>query len=96
MLLVGIGWIIAMTYICYRGIEVSAWFQRILLTIEIIMLLVLAVTALVKTEVSHPAGSVTPSFSWLLPTHLSLSSNTGKWVLFLFFFFSSFSSYCSR
>src|SRR5277367_4101428 len=30
VLLVGVGWIIAMTYICYRGIEVSAWFQRIL------------------------------------------------------------------
>src|SRR4029077_9743240 len=33
VLLVGIGWIVAMSYICYRGIEVSAWFQRILLTV---------------------------------------------------------------
>src|ERR1700685_4104457 len=30
VLLVGIAWIIVMSYICYRGIEVSAWFQRIL------------------------------------------------------------------
>jgi amino acid transporter len=86
VLLTGIGWIIAMTYICYRGIEVSAWFQRILLTIEIIMLLVLAVTALVKTEVSHPAGSISPSFSWLVPTHLSLSAFISGLILMLFIY----------
>src|SRR3984885_13496549 len=38
VLLVGIAWIIVMTYICYRGIEVSAWFQRVLLVIEVGML----------------------------------------------------------
>ena len=86
VLLTGIAWIVAMSYICYRGIEVSAWFQRILLTIEIIMLLVLAVTALVKTEVSHPAGSVSPSFSWLLPTHLSLSAFITGIILMLFIY----------
>ena len=86
VLLTGIAWIVAMTYICYRGIEVSAWFQRILLTIEIIMLLVLALTALVKTEVSHPAGSVSPSFSWLLPTHLSLSAFITGIILMLFIY----------
>ncbi len=86
VLLTGIAWIVAMSYICYRGIEVSAWFQRILLTIEIIMLLVLAVTALVKTEVSHPAGSVPPSFSWLVPTHLSLSAFITGIILMLFIY----------
>jgi len=86
VLLTGIAWIVAMTYICYRGIEVSAWFQRILLTIEIIMLLVLAVTALVKTETSHPAGSISPSFSWLLPTHLSLSAFITGIILMLFIY----------
>src|ERR1700683_2948793 len=88
VLLVGIGWIVAMSYICYRGIEVLAWFQRILLTIEIIMLLVLAVTALVKTEVSHPAGSVNPSFSWLWPFGggLTLSDFVGGIILMLFIY----------
>jgi amino acid transporter len=33
VLLVGILWIVAMTYICYRGIEVSANFQKVLLSI---------------------------------------------------------------
>jgi amino acid transporter len=86
VLLTGIGWIVAMTYICYRGIEVSAWFQRILLTIEIIMLLVLAVTALVKTVVNHPAGSISPSLSWLVPTHLSLSAFITGIILMLFIY----------
>ena len=87
VLLVGIGWIVAMSYICYRGIEVSAWFQRILLSIEIVMLLVLSITALVRVgNGNHPKGSVTPSFSWLLPTHLSLSAFISGIILMLFIY----------
>ncbi len=87
VLLVGIGWIIAMTYICYRGIEVSAWFQRILLTVEIIMLFVLAIVALVKATGSHPpATAVHPSLGWLLPTHLTLSAFVGGIILMLFIY----------
>jgi amino acid transporter len=86
VLLVGVIWIIAMSYICYRGIEVSAWFQRILLTIEVIMLLVLSVTALVKQASDHPAGSITPSLGWLLPTHLSFSAFVGGIILMLFIY----------
>src|ERR1700689_1876772 len=48
VLLVGLIWLVLMTYICYRGIEVSAALQRVLLAVELIMLAVLAVTALVK------------------------------------------------
>src|SRR6202167_3913304 len=48
VLLVGVIWIILMTYICYRGIEVSAALQKVLLTVELIMLVVLAVVAVVK------------------------------------------------
>src|ERR1022692_1949571 len=87
VLLVGILWIIAMSYICYRGIEVSAWFQRILLSVEVVMLLVLSVTALVKVQGSHPpAGSVQPSLSWLLPTHLTISAFISGLILMLFIY----------
>ena len=48
VLLVGVGWIVAMTAICYVGIEISANFQKVLLGIEITMLLVLSIVALVK------------------------------------------------
>ena len=86
VLLVGILWIVAMTYICYRGIEVSANLQKVLLGIEIVMLLVLSVTALVKVGVSHPAGSVTPSFSWLSPSHLPVSAFVSGIILMLFIY----------
>jgi len=87
VLLVGILWIIAMCYICYRGIEVSAWFQRILLTVEVAMLLVLSVVALVKQADHHaPPGNLNPSFGWLLPTHLSLSAFISGLILMLFIY----------
>jgi amino acid transporter len=87
VLLVGIGWIVAMTYICYRGIEVSAWFQRILLTIEIIVLFVLAIVALVKATGSHPPPTaIAPSFGWLLPTHLAFSAFVNGLILMLFIY----------
>jgi amino acid transporter len=60
--LVGVLWIVVMTYICYRGIEVSANFQKVLLGIELVMLLVLSVTALVKAGTgSAPPGHLTPA-----------------------------------
>jgi amino acid transporter len=68
VLLVGVLWIVVMTYICYRGIEVSANFQKVLLGIELVMLLVLSVTALVKVGTGNaPPGHLTPSASWLNP-----------------------------
>ena len=68
VLLGGVIWIILMTTICYIGIEVSANFQKVLLTIELTMLVVLSVTALVKVgNGSAPAGHLTPSWSWLNP-----------------------------
>src|ERR1700759_3280941 len=48
VLLVGVVWIIAMTYICYRGLEVSVWLQRVLLVVELVILFALPVTELVK------------------------------------------------
>jgi amino acid transporter len=68
VLLGGIIWIVLMTVICYVGIEVSANFQKILLSIELIMLTVLSVVALVKVgNGSAPAGHLTPHWSWLNP-----------------------------
>jgi amino acid transporter len=72
VLLVGVLWIVAMTYICYRGIEVSANFQKALLTIEVGMLLVFSVVALVRVGTGHhPAVSMHPSIGWLNPFHVS-------------------------
>ena len=76
-----------MTYICYRGIEVSANFQKALLSIEIILLLVLSVTALVRVLGSHPPpGSLHPSFGWLSPSHLPISAFVSGIILMLFIY----------
>ena len=87
VLLVGIFWIIVMTYICYRGIEVSARFQKVLLSIEVVMLLVMSVTALVRVFGSHPPpGSLHPSLSWLWPSHLTVSAFVPGLILMLFIY----------
>jgi amino acid transporter len=87
VLLVGVSWIAAMTYICYRGIEVSANLQKVLLSIEIIMLLVLSLTALVRVFGSHPPpGSLHPSLSWLSPSGLTLSAFVSGIILMLFIY----------
>jgi len=88
VLLVGVLWIVVMTYICYRGIEVSANFQKVLLGIELVMLLVLSVTALVKVGTGHaPPGHLTPSLSWLNPFHISsFSAFTSGIILMVFIY----------
>jgi amino acid transporter len=87
VLLVGVLWIAAMTYVCYRGIEVSANFQKALLFIEILMLVVLSVAALVQVFGSHPPlGSLHPSFSWLSPSHLPVSAFVTGIILMVFIY----------
>jgi amino acid transporter len=72
VLLVGLIWLALMTYICYRGIEVSAALQRVLLAVELVMLAALAITALVKVySGNHPATSIRVSGSWFNPFHIS-------------------------
>jgi amino acid transporter len=87
VLLVGILWILAMTYICYRGIEVSARIQRALLLIEIVMLLVMSVTALVRVYGSHPPSTALHvSLSWLSPSHMPFSAFVSGLILMLFIY----------
>jgi len=81
------GAIVVMSYICYRGIEVSAWLQRILLTVELAMLLVLSIVALVRVyNGHHPAGSLHPSLGWLWPSGLTFSEFVGGIILMLFIY----------
>ena len=68
VLLVGVAWIVAMTWICYVGIEVSANFQKALLGIELTMLVVLSVWALIRVgNGSAPVGHLVPSLTWFNP-----------------------------
>ncbi|HEV7957922.1 MAG TPA: APC family permease [Acidimicrobiales bacterium] len=68
VLLVGIGWIVVMTFICYIGIEVSANFQKGLLGIELVMLAVMSIWALTRVGMgTAPAGHLNVALAWFDP-----------------------------
>ncbi len=88
VLLAGVIWIILMTTICYVGIEVSANFQKVLLSIELIMLLVLSVTALIKVGAgTAPPGHLTPSISWFNPFHIPSFSAFASGIILMVFIY---------
>lgn len=64
-------WIAVMTWICYRGIELSARIQTMLLSLEIFTLALFAVVALIKVYTGHPVGSIRVSADWFNPFNLS-------------------------
>jgi amino acid transporter len=71
----GVIWIIVMTYICYRGIEVSARLQYGLLGIEMVILLAFAVVALFKVYTNTAETySIKPSLDWFWPAGLDFST----------------------
>jgi amino acid transporter len=60
-------WILLMTWICHRGIELSARTQQVMLTFEVVMLTVFAVVALVTVYGGNSAHSIDPQASWFNP-----------------------------
>jgi amino acid transporter len=68
MILVGcVLWILLMTWICHRGIELSARVQSFLLSYEFVMLVVFAIVALVTVYANSPSHSIEPRASWFNP-----------------------------
>lgn len=63
-----------MTWVAYRGVELSARVQQALLALELTILAVFSVVALVKVYANGPVGSIHPSLGWLNPFALSLGS----------------------
>lgn len=72
IVIAAIVWIALMTWICWRGIELSAAIQRALLTLEVIMLSLFAIVALAKVYGgSAPHGSIKPAAEWFNPFGMS-------------------------
>ncbi len=67
-------WIAVMTWICYRGIELSARIQTFLLSLEIFTLALFVVVALIKVYANSPAHSIHVSGSWFNPFDLSFTA----------------------
>jgi amino acid transporter len=66
-IIAAVAWIALMTWICWRGIELSARIQTALLSAEVLILALFAVVALVNVYTDNPANSITPHFSWFNP-----------------------------
>ena len=86
VLLVGLAWIASMTYICYRGIEVSAMFQRVLLGIELVMLLVFSITALVRVGTGDHGQAPYAAWSWFNPLQGGFTGFVTGIILMLFIY----------
>ena len=65
-------WIALMTWICWRGIELSARIQQFLLAAEIAVLAAFAITAIVKVYANNPAGSLHIGADWFNPFSLGV------------------------
>ena len=84
---VGVAFIALLTWVCYRGIEVSARLQQVLLVIEVGALAVFAVVALVKAGTGHALpGHAHPSAGWLNPWTGSFSSLSNSFLLAVFIY----------
>jgi amino acid transporter len=88
VLLVGVLFIVLMTWICYRGIELSARIQTVLLGLEATMLVVMSVVALIRFGVGKaPSTASGPRLSWFNPLHVgSFSTFVSAMLLMLFIY----------
>jgi amino acid transporter len=85
---VGVVWIVVMTAICWRGIELSARTQQFLLGAEFLTLMIFAIVALVKVYAgSAPAASSHVELSWFSPfSGISLSALISGVLLAVFIY----------
>ena len=84
---VGVLFIALLTWICYRGIEVSAKLQQVLLAIEVVTLAIFAIVAFVKAGTGHALpGATSPTLHWLDPWTGSFSSLSNSFLLAVFIY----------
>jgi amino acid transporter len=83
----GVVFIGVLTWVCYRGIELSARLQQVLLAVELIALAVFAGVALVKVYTGGAlTGSVHPGASWLNPWTGSWKDLSNSFLLAVFIY----------
>jgi amino acid transporter len=83
----GVAFITVLTGICYRGIEVSARLQQILLAIELLTLGIFAVVAFVKAGTGHALpGAGHLSAAWLSPWTGSFRDLSNSFLLAVFIY----------
>jgi amino acid transporter len=84
--LIGVLWIAVMTWICWRGIELSARLQQFLLGAEFLTLMIFSVVALIKAYTGDNPASSHIEASWFSPFGLSSSDLIAGVLLAVFIY----------
>ena len=74
VVILGVIFIIGLTWICWRGIELSALTQQFLLGFEMTLLVIFSVVALIKAYSGGHAASMHVALSWFNPFNMSFSA----------------------
>ena len=76
-----------MTWICHRGIEISARLQTMLLSVEVLVLAVFAVVALTKVWAGDGYGRAQPpSIGWLWPSGMGIGDIVNAVLIAVFLY----------
>lgn len=62
-----LAWVVFLTWVVYRGIQLSAKLQWLMLGLEFAIVMGFSAWAVVQVYVSHPAGSHVFQWTWLVP-----------------------------
>ncbi|MGW0040560.1 APC family permease [Rhodococcus sp. NPDC003348] len=96
VLVLGVAFMLAMTWLCFRGIELSARIQRLLLTVEFVALVVFAVVALVRVWLGRAGeAALTPQWSWFNPFEIGSFSTFVNAILLMVFIYWGWDSVVS-
>jgi amino acid transporter len=68
----GVVFIALLTYICWKGIEISARTQQLLVGLELVTLTLFSVVALIRVYTTHPKGSIIVAADWFNPAGLGI------------------------
>ena len=86
VVIIGVIWIIIMTWVCFIGIELSARLQTMLLGLEFVVLVIFSVVALIKVYTGHPPNSIHPDISWFNPGAVSTGALVNGILLAIFIY----------
>ena len=89
---VGVGWIVLMTTICYIGIEISARVQYVLFGVEVAVLALFSVVALIRVYANNAVDGVSlhPAWSWFNPLDISSRGDFATSMLLAVFIYWGF------
>jgi len=83
----GVAFILLMTWICVIGIELNARTQLGLLIAELLIMFVFAIVAFYQVFVAKDVGTVTPSLSWINPFAIKSTSALADGILVAVFIY---------